>query len=381
MAVAPSPATVRRRRDDLVRRAHRADDPLGVFAAASTTLRDLVPFDAAVWLTTDPLTGLPTAPTRVDDLGDVTPEMCSEHWHHEFVVDDVLLFRDLARAERPAGALRSMVRDPRASARYRTFLQPRGFEDELRALLRVGDAPWGSLSLWRRDASKPFTRKETALLAGLAAPLGEALRGCARVAQLLGEPLVADEPGMMLFDGAAQLVSVNEQARAWLDDAPPDVAVPTDLGIEVPMWLYIVVQRARGVMHGVGDGTARARIRNRRGVWMMCHASSLWDADGCIHNTAVVLEPAKPAEIAPIVVEAYDLSPREQQITRLIVRGLGTADMASELHLSRHTVRDHVKVIFQKVGVSRRGELVAKLFAQHYEPAHLRGVVRHEQAG
>jgi hypothetical protein len=35
-----------------------------------------------------------------------------------------------------------------------------------------------------------------------------------------------------------------------------------------------------------------------------------------------------------------------------------------------------VKAIFHKVGVSSRGELVAKLFAEHYEPLHLRDVVR-----
>jgi hypothetical protein len=35
-----------------------------------------------------------------------------------------------------------------------------------------------------------------------------------------------------------------------------------------------------------------------------------------------------------------------------------------------------VKTIFAKVGVSSRGELVAKLFAERYEPTHLQDVVR-----
>jgi DNA-binding NarL/FixJ family response regulator len=40
----------------------------------------------------------------------------------------------------------------------------------------------------------------------------------------------------------------------------------------------------------------------------------------------------------------------------------------SALWLSRHTVRDHVKAIFSKVGVTSRPELTAKLFAEQFLP-------------
>ena len=51
--------------------------------------------------------------------------------------------------------------------------------------------------------------------------------------------------------------------------------------------------------------------------------------------------------------------------------GVATAEIAARLHLSRHTVHDYIKTVFEKVGVSSRGELVATLFADHYAPAHL----------
>ena len=95
------------------------------------------------------------------------------------------------------------------------------------------------------------------------------------------------------------------------------------------------------------------------------------DPNGEIGNTALILEPAQAAEIAPIITQAYELSPREREIAQLIARGLGTADIAAELFLSAHTVRGYVKALFDKVGVSSRGELVAKLFAEHYAPIHL----------
>jgi DNA-binding CsgD family transcriptional regulator len=38
--------------------------------------------------------------------------------------------------------------------------------------------------------------------------------------------------------------------------------------------------------------------------------------------------------------------------------------------ISRHTVNDHIKVIFSKCGVTSRGELVARLFADHILELH-----------
>jgi DNA-binding NarL/FixJ family response regulator len=94
------------------------------------------------------------------------------------------------------------------------------------------------------------------------------------------------------------------------------------------------------------------------------HASMLQGTD----RLALVIEPAKASDVAPLIVEAYGLTQRELEVTRAIARGLGTAQIATQLHLSPHTVRDHVKAVFEKVGVSSRGELVARMFAEHYSP-------------
>jgi DNA-binding CsgD family transcriptional regulator len=371
------PPQIRRRRNELVLRVQRVDDPAAVFAEASTRLRRLVPFDAAVWLTTDPGTGLPTAPTLADNLeleGEL--EQCSAMWRREFLVEDAILYRDIARAEVPAASLRATVADPNQSARYREFLEPQGFTDELRAVLRVGDSPWGAIDLLRRRGQAAFSQQETELVASLSAPLGEALRSRARPAGLPGRPVPDGRPGLLLFDRRGGLVSANQEARARLAELPSEQDLPSDLGVGVPMWMLGTVFGALAVARGGGDGTARSRVRTRRGTWLVCHASLLCDADDVLTGVAVVIEPATAAEIAPIIVQAYDLTDREQQITRLIARGAGTAEIADELFLSAHTVRDYVKTIFAKVGVSSRGELVAKLFAEHYEPTHLQDVVR-----
>jgi DNA-binding CsgD family transcriptional regulator len=231
------------------------------------------------------------------------------------------------------------------------------------------------MTLWRREGQPSFTPEDADLVAGLSEQIGEQIRMRARPTEPFAGPVSHDRPGMMLFDRSGELVSVNEQAQAWLAELPADPGPIFDLGA-VPMWLTIAVVHARAAAEREPGATTRIRVRSRRGRWVACHASSLTAADGSLRETAVVIEAAKPAEIAPIIVEAYDLSEREQEITRLIARGAGTAEIARELFLSPHTVRDHVKAVFAKVEVSSRGELVAKLFAEHYEPAYGEQITR-----
>jgi DNA-binding CsgD family transcriptional regulator len=72
--------------------------------------------------------------------------------------------------------------------------------------------------------------------------------------------------------------------------------------------------------------------------------------------------------VAPLIVQAYDLTKRESELFQLVVRGHSTGEIAATLHISPNTVQDHLKAIFEKVGVSSRRELVGQLFAQHYQP-------------
>jgi len=97
------------------------------------------------------------------------------------------------------------------------------------------------------------------------------------------------------------------------------------------------------------------------------HASRL-RAAGTEAQIAVICEEARPSEIAPLIVDAYGLTKRECEITGLVLRGLSTAEVSEELHITANTVRDHFKSIFDKVGVRSRRELVGQVFAQQYQP-------------
>ena len=90
--------------------------------------------------------------------------------------------------------------------------------------------------------------------------------------------------------------------------------------------------------------------------------------DGPDARVAVILEPVPSPELAPLIAAAYGLTDRERLVTEHVARGLSTNEIASQLFLSPYTVQDHLKSIFEKTGVSARGELVARLFFDHYAP-------------
>jgi DNA-binding CsgD family transcriptional regulator len=111
------------------------------------------------------------------------------------------------------------------------------------------------------------------------------------------------------------------------------------------------------------------RLRDGRGRWLLLHATAMSGAGD--DSVALVIEPAKSAEVAPILIDAYSLTARERDVLSAVARGSSTAEIAAELFLSPHTVRDHVKAVFEKFGVSSRGELVARVFGEHYaDPMH-----------
>jgi len=63
------------------------------------------------------------------------------------------------------------------------------------------------------------------------------------------------------------------------------------------------------------------------------------------------------------LIRRYNLTNREAEIFRQLVRGLKNIDIAREVHMQEHTVRDHLKSIYTKCGVKSKLDLVRNIIA------------------
>ncbi len=349
---------------DLVGLAHRGLDVRSYALAASRLLRRGVPFEGFCLLTLDPATLMPTGEIVENGLpGWAMPRMIEI----ELAEDDFNKFNVLSRASRPASTLSEATGgDLDRSVRHRELKRPLGFGDELRAAL-VGDSgTWGGITLLRETGDPPFTPTEAALLASLSPYLTEGLRS----AIVLTGRLTADQtetgddtPGVLLVASDGTIEIADAAARRLLSELDPDIGPDSS----APTVIAAVANQARAAAIGQSrESLAWARILSRSGRWLVARGSML--GDGSDGRAAVILEPAHAHQLASLIAEAFGLTERERAVTQLVARGLSTNEIAGRLYLSPYTVQDHLKSIFDKVAVRTRGELVARVFFDHYAP-------------
>src|SRR5262249_16816919 len=137
-------------------------------------------------------------------------------------------------------------------------------------------------------------------------------------------------------------------------------------GDRLPAAVFTVAMRSLRI--GADPYASRVRLRTAAGTWLTVYASPLRGPDGT-ERAAVVIEPARRAEVAPLVAQAYALSARERGVRALVGQGLWIAALARRLVIPPHPARDHVKRIQAKVRVTSRAELVSKLYVEHAVPA------------
>jgi DNA-binding CsgD family transcriptional regulator len=332
--------TVRRGLDDLLRAAVRHD------LAAISTIDPSTTLWTSCFVSGVPLEG---AREREQIIFDI-----------EFHEDDVNAYREIAARDVPVARLHAATGGNLAAAkRFGPLLEPLGVSDEMRVMLCTDGMCWGSLTLYRTVPHPPFSETDERTVARAVTAMAHLFRLSLLRAALDAPGAIADPPGLVLVGPDGSVKAASAHAQAWLDAID-------DRG-RTPSALSALCSAVRS-----GDGLARSALPGRDGRWVVLHGSSVTDEEGTV---AVIIEGARPAELAEVIAGAYRFTPREREVTSLVAQGRSTKQIASALGLSPFTVSDHLRSVFAKVGVQSRGELVAALYARHYEPQAERGVM------
>jgi DNA-binding CsgD family transcriptional regulator len=326
---------------------------------ATAVMTPLVPhYMGPCWYTVDPASLLVTS-----HFNPAMPVLPAEWLELEYCADDVHDLASVARSESGVSTLHEATGgDPSRSSRWQANMEMGGDQELIVALrTRTGD-PWAGLGLYREPGEPLFSEEEIAFVRDVAPFLGEG----ARRALLVGEarhPEGPDAPGLLVLSADGEVQSSTPGVERWISDLPGG---DWDAG-RLPTAALAVARRAlRSEGPDAPGEVALARVLSESGTWVVLHGAPLV-SDGPT-RVAVIVEPAHPARITPLLMSAYGLTEREQEVTRLVLQGDSTAQIAEGLTVSPHTVQEHLKNIFEKTGVRSRRDLVSKVFFSHYEP-------------
>jgi DNA-binding CsgD family transcriptional regulator len=329
------------------------------------SLRRAVPHAAACVATVDPATHILTGTFKFGDL--VGRDERDHEWGHlEYGDPEPSAFAELVRRDQPACAMSLETDgDIARSPRMREFMQPAfGYTDELRMVARQGDRGWGGIALFRAVDEEPFTETEVAFMASLSKDVAAGLRS-GLLSRLVSGPPSDESHGPVVFivgpDDALDQASVGAEELLRELAREPNMAPASGV-------VASLVAGARRYAAGKVDVLPRTRLRLRSGRWLVMHASPLAGASGATGNVVVTVEEARPPEIVPLVVAAFELTARERDVAQLVLQGVDTKEIAAALNLSAYTVQDHLKSVFEKASVRSRRELIARVFFDQYVP-------------
>ncbi len=333
-------------------------DLVRLWQESTGVLTETVPhYMVPCWYSLDPASLLITS-----HYHDGMPEFPQEWLNGEYYAEDVNQLAQVAKSPDGLATLHESVRDPSQSPRWRQNMEMGADQELVLALRSKSGEVWGALGLYREPDRPMFDDGERKFLRAMAPALAAGVRR----ALLIGEatdPEGPDAPGLLVLtdDG---IESTTPGVEHWLSQLPDG---DWEKG-RLPTSIQSVAARARrtAAFPDVPGEVAMARVLSRSGRWIVLHGAALVSTGE--PRVAVIVEPAHPARIFPLLASAYGLTDRETDLARLVLEGYSTAQIAEEFVVSPHTVQQHLKSIFEKTGVRSRRDLVGRIFFTHYEP-------------
>ncbi len=318
-------------------------------------LRTDIPFDAYVWLLTDPDTGVGSAPLADVPCLPELPTLIKLKY-----LSAVNRWTTLAAQKPSVGLLWKATNGDRTkSLVWRELLSRYQIVDVASAVFADRSGSWGFVDLWRGEGRPPFGDDDAAALEEISPTVTRALRECQ--ARTFVAPAVPEKrdlgPVVVLLDDDLTILGETVATQAWLR-----VLVPVPEG-QPPMSasVYNVAAQLLAVEGGVDDGRASARVHLAGGFWVTLRAARLGvPGSSAAGGIAVTIEETSPVDRLDMFARASALTAREAELLGYLAQGSDSRELARRMLVTEHTIQDHLKSIFAKTSARTRRVLLSR---------------------
>ncbi|RMF87287.1 MAG: LuxR family transcriptional regulator, partial [Nitrospinota bacterium] len=251
------------------------------------------------------------------------------------------------------------------SALYHEIFHPLRYHHTAYVFVREQERILGILALHRAPGESRYTAREERLLVSLIPYLAHALHGPEEGPY---EVIEGRETGLLVFHPSGRLEYLSRQGSRLLFLAThPRVSAQTVRPARGPLRVPADLVRLCQVLQGVFNGDPHADrppVWHHRNPWGQFTFRAYWleplqGEQGLIGITVQRHEPVLLSALRQM--QALGLSAREMEVGMGVFRGLAPPEIAGQLYLSVHTVLDHIRRLYSKLGVHSREELVKVL--------------------
>jgi DNA-binding CsgD family transcriptional regulator len=313
-------------------------------------LQRVVPFDAAFMAAADPETLLFTSAIADEPLRPSGPLFLDNEFGD---ARDFNRFASLARSSDPVSSLDSATRgQPGDSERWREIIAPLGMGDEARAALRLDGITWGYLCLHRTNGGV-FTPRELADLRRAGPWIAHAIRRLTADHAAPREPVGGTALVMVEED---RITAIGGAVEYWAEQLGWTGAEP---GRPLPLPFLALTRRLQAREAVETDALpTTVRMVTREKSLVNVTATRLRDERGA-GPVMVSLTGISAEERSSLMLAARGLTPAQLRVAQLVLQGRTTRQIVLELRISEYTVQDHLKAVFDKMGIRSRRELAA----------------------
>jgi DNA-binding CsgD family transcriptional regulator len=258
---------------------------------------------------------------------------------------------------------------------YNDFLKPQSIHYEMTIFLRMGNLKLGVVALFRSRNATNFSLQEKAKAELIAPYIAKGLEKASVLEQIkrnetFMKSIVEDMPnkGIIILDENLGLSYYNKEAIKLLSAISQNEMNGKSSLEKLPKGLYLQCQEFKKSMftRGLTDSVQEHKQFISTSETKMLIRIRLIPSGTNSHFFLIYLEPEESISSQLPLMKKFGFTRRELEVIKLISLGLKNSETSDKLFISEHTVENHLKSIYQKIGVKSRTALIHRVTHPHW---------------